>query len=314
MESGPVLVDLPEARPESGQSFVRISHAALNLRDLWIIKGQYAGLKYPVILGSDLSGYVDDRRVVANPGFTWGDNEAVQAKSFRILGLPDDGAFAESVCIPTEYLYDVPAHLTDAEASALPTAGITAYRALFTKCRPVPGERLLITGIGGGVALMVLKFAVAAGMEVFVTSSKDEKIKRAMELGAAGGVNYTLEDWDQRLLEASKGFHVIVDSAGGPGFAKLIKLSLGAGRICVYGGSMGAISDVKLQPVFWKQLSIYGTTMGTQSEFKSMLEFVSKHNIVPVVDQVFPFSDYHAAFSRLERRSQFGKIVFQVSL
>jgi NADPH:quinone reductase-like Zn-dependent oxidoreductase len=312
-DSPPVVSDLPVPGVNAGNKLIRVSHAALNHRDLWIVKGMYAKINYPVVPGSDLCGFIGDRRVVVNPGFYWGENERVQSKNFQILGLPDQGSFAEYVSVPEEYVYDVPTHLNDAEAAALPLAGITAYRALFTKCQPIKGENILITGIGGGVALQIMQFAITFGLNVYVSSSDDSKIQKAISYGAKGGVNYLKEDWDQELNSISGGVHMIIDSAGGSSFAKLLNVCLPAARISLYGGTQGVISDLSPQKLYWKQLSIHGTTMGTQSEFKAMIDFVAHRKIVPIVDSVFELDDVVDAFRRMDRKEQFGKIVLKMS-
>lgn len=311
---GMQLVDWPIPDQKESYKLIRVSHAALNHRDLWISKGRYAGIKYPVILGSDLSGYDDNnRRVLVNPGFYWGDDPHVQAKSFQILGLPENGSFAEFVSVPKEYIYSAPEHLNDIEVAALPLAGITAYRALITKSKPLQGENLLITGIGGGVALQILQFALALKLNVFVNSSDDVKIDQAIQLGAAGGVNYTDSEWDSKLLNLAGGFDMIIDSAGGDSFSKFIRLCKPAARITLYGGTNGIISNLSPQQLFWKQISIFGSTMGTQSEFANMLKFVNEYKIIPIVDSVYELTDFKSAFKRMESKQQFGKIVLSVS-
>jgi NADPH:quinone reductase-like Zn-dependent oxidoreductase len=292
-------VALPQ---ENGnQVLVHIRAAALNHRDVWIQKGLYAGLRYPIIVGSDGAGIYDGKEVIINPSLEWGDNPAVQSKNFRILGLPDNGTFADFVLIDRNQLFDKPKHLTFEQAAALPLAGLTAFRALFTKC--------LITGIGGGVALFACQFAVAAGAAVYVTSSSEDKIERAIALGAKGGGNYTDKDWADGMARELGGFDVIIDGAGGAGFMDLVKVCKPAGRICFYGGTKGDIPNVNPRQIFWKQLSIYGSTMGTSEEFAKMLRFVKKHTIVPIIDQEFDLKEGQAAFDRMDKGEQFGKII-----
>lgn len=300
---------MPQA--EAGQSLVRIAASALNHRDVWIAKGQYAGIRFPCILGSDGAGRAGDREVVIYPGKDWGDNPQVQSKEYRILGMPDNGTFTSYIAVPDHLLFDKPEHLSMEAAAALPLAGLTAFRALFTKCAAGSGDRVLVTGIGGGVALFVLQFALAAGAEVWVTSGTDAKIEKARALGAAGGANYTQPEWEQTLMQQSGGFDVIVDGAAGEGFPLLTKLSRPGARISLYGGTRGAIQNLSPQVIFYKQLSIFGTTMGTPAEFGQMLGFVSRHRIQPVIDHIFPLEAAAEAFERMEKGSQFGKIVLK---
>lgn len=304
-------VESPIADQE--KRIVHLKAAALNRRDWWITQGQYSKIQLPVILGSDGAGTDDEgNAVVLYPALEWGDNPAAQGKDFRILGLPDSGTFAEQISVPADNLAPMPPHLNWEQAAALPLAGLTAYRTLFTRCGLQPGERVLITGIGGGVALMAMQFAIAAGAEVFVTSGSDEKIEQAVLLGAAGGANYRQDSWDKDLKATVGGFDVVVDSAGGDGFALLPGLCNPGARIGVYGGSLGKINGLSPQILYWKQISILGSTMGTREEFTQMLDFVNRHQIVPVVDTAFPLSDGDAAMQRLGQSEQFGKIVLTI--
>jgi zinc-binding alcohol dehydrogenase/oxidoreductase len=300
---------VPVPQETGNKALVHIRAAALNHRDVWIQKGMYAGLRYPIIVGSDGAGVCEGKEVIINPSLEWGDNPAVQGKNFRILGLPDNGTFADFVLIDRAQLHPKPTHLTFEQAAALPLAGLTAFRALFTKCNLKKGEKVLITGIGGGAALFACQFAVAAGAEVYVTSSSDDKVERAIALGAKGGGNYTNVNWADGMARELGGFDVIIDSAGGAGFTDLIKLAKPAGRICFYGGTKGDIPNVNPRQIFWKQLSIYGSTMGTPEEFAKMVRFVKKHKIVPVVDQEFDLKEGQSAFDKMDKGQQFGKII-----
>src|SRR3954447_5072452 len=194
------LEDVPEPQPAAHEVLVRLKAAALNHRDVWIRKGLYAGIKLPVILGSDGAGEVAaagagvdaklvGRKVVINPGLDWGDDERVQGPNFRILGLPDDGTYAELVRVPAGHVHPVPAGWSMEEAAALPLAGLTAYRAVVTRAEVKAGERVLVTGIGGGVSAFALQIAKSLGAKVYVTSGCDEKLARAAQLGADGGAN-----------------------------------------------------------------------------------------------------------------------------
>ncbi len=298
----------------AGEVIVKLHAASLNHRDVWITKGLYAGIKYPTILGSDGAGMTEDgKAVILHPGMKWGDNPNFQSKSYEILGLPSDGTFAEYIKIGAEYVTPKPEHLTFEQAAALPLAGLTAYRALVSRCQVRAGERVLISGIGGGVALYAMQFALALGCEVWVTSSSEAKIQKAVEMGAKGGVNYKTEAWSKSFMAKTGGFDVIIDSAAGAGFAELVKVCKPGARICFYGGTAGAITGVSPQIVFYKQLSIFGSTMGSHVEFEAMVRFVEKHKIVPVVDAIYPLSEGNAACLRMDKGQQFGKIVLKIN-
>jgi zinc-binding alcohol dehydrogenase/oxidoreductase len=318
-----VFQDAPDPHPGPDEAIVNVAAAALNHRDVWIQKGRYGGLKFPIILGSDGAGVVSavgegvdpawvGQEVIIDPGMGWGDNPRAQSRDFRILGMPDDGTFAQFVKAPVANLHQKPQHLTWEGAAALPLAGVTAYRALFTRAALHDDDRVLINGVGGGVALVALQFAVACGATVYATSSSDEKLARAVELGAAGGANYRQADWAKRLKEQVGGFDLIVDSAGGEGFDTLVDLAVPGGRIVTYGATLGIADRLDLRRVFWKQLDILGSTMGTADDFAAMVRFVESRHITPVVDQVYPLAEAEAAMQRMRAGEQCGKIVLTV--
>ena len=301
----------PDPVAQPGEAIVAIKAAALNHRDVWITKGLYPGIVYPGILGSDGAGRHEGRDVLINPNIGWGGNSRFQRKDYSILGMPRHGTLAEKVVVEADKLHAKPAYLSWEEAAALPLAGMTAYRAVFTRGALQAGEKVLITGIGGGVALFALQFALAAGAEAYVTSSAEQKIARAMEMGASGGADYLLDGWEQELLQQAGGFDLIIDSAGGPGFASFPKLCNFGARIVTYGGSKGAVPNFTPQSIFWKQISILGTSMASDQEFAAMLAFANQHQIRPVVDSVYPMAEATAAFERMARGEQFGKIVLR---
>ena len=314
----------PEPQPAAGEAVVAIRAAALNHRDVWIKTGQYAGLKWPCQPGSDGAGVVMavgdgvdaawiGREVVINPSFDWGSDEQTQGPNFTILGLPRAGTLAEKISVPVAQLSAKPAHLSWEEAAALPLAGLTAYRAVFARARLRAGERVLVTGIGSGVAWFALQFAVVCGADVWVTSSSAEKIAKAIALGAKGGFHYTRADWAVEATKIAGMFDVIVDSAGGAGFGDLIDLAAPGGRIVFFGGTRGNGPALPLRKIFWRQLSLLGTTMGSPANWSAMMEFVALHRVRPVVSEVFPLARAAEAFALMERGGQCGKIVVRIS-
>lgn len=314
-------VAIPEPAPH--EVVVRIKAAAFNHRDLWIQKGQYAGIRFPIILGADGAGIVAaagsgvgqswiGQEVIINPSLNWGSDPRVQAKDYVILGTPNDGTFAEYVKIDARLLYNKPSHLSFEQAAALPLAGITGYRALMKRAAAKQGETVLITGIGGGVALMCMQFAMAAGCNTYVTSGDDSKIQQAIKMGAKGGVNYKKEGWDKELKQLSGGFDAIVDSSGGDTFAKLVDMAKPAGRIAMYGATLGAFNSGVPAKIFWKQLDILGSTMGNDDEFTEMVQFVNQHQIIPVVDSIYPLNQAQTALEKMATGSQLGKIVLKL--
>ncbi len=302
---------------------VQIKCSALNHRDVWIQKGQYAGLQFPIVLGSDGAGVVLqfgkavdakwlNQEVIIDPSIDWGNNEKVQQRNYQVLGLPKNGTFAQYVTVPALNVHAKPRHLNWQDAAALPLAGITAYRSLFVRGGLQKGEKVLITGIGGGVALIALQMAVAAGAQVFVTSGKDEKINKAKKLGAQEGIQYKTENWWKLLLEKAGTFDLIIDSAAGDSFSKLVDLASPGGRIVFYGGTHGTINNLSPQKIFWKQLSILGSTMGSPTDFANMLTFFQTHQLKPIVESVFSFAQINEAFAKMNAGEQFGKIVLEI--
>lgn len=313
------LGPLPE-----GWARVRMLAAALNHRDEWIIQGQYAKIRYPSILGSDGCGIVVDvtgedrsligKRVIINPNQEWGSDERAQSSAYTILGMPSAGTFAEYVDVPVHRLHRTPEHLSDEEAAALPLAGLTAYRAVFVQGGFTPDDTLLITGIGGGVALFALQFAFAAGAaSVAVTSGASWKLDRAKELGAHCGVLYTTDDWWEEIRRAFGGFDLAVDGTCGEQFNRLVAIAKPAGRIVIYGATAGPVPMLDVHRIFWKQLRIIGSTMGSDDNFSQMVDFVARHRIKPIVDSVYALEEYEHAFARLRQRQQFGKVILRIA-
>jgi NADPH:quinone reductase-like Zn-dependent oxidoreductase len=288
---------------------VEIKAASLNHRDVWITQGMYPGITFPTILGSDGAGLAAGRPVLINPSIGWGNHPAYQDKQYQILGMPKHGTLAGRVAVPAAQLYDMPPHLSFEQAAAIPLAGLTAYRAVFSKGQVRRDDRVLITGIGGGVALFALLFAQAAGAEVYVSSGHDEKLDSAIGLGAKAGVNYHHENWAKELQQRSGGIDLVIDGAGGQGLQAIMKICSPGARLVLYGGGQGAVPELSPQLIFWKQLSILGTSMGTDAEFAAMLALINQHQLVPVVDEVYPLSEGKAAFRRMHEGKQFGKIV-----
>ena len=301
--------DYPSTKTKS--ELVVLHAAALNHRDVWITKGKYPGIKLPVILGSDGTGICDGQNVLIEPGFSWGDDQSFQSTKYNILGLPKNGTFAQMVAVPQQNVFPKPEFLSWYGAAALPLAGITAYRALFYKGQVKKGDHVLITGIGGGVALFALQFALAQEAIVYVTSGSDSKIQSAESMGAAGGANYQENGWAKRIKEISGGIDLVIDGAGGPGFGDLIKICNPGASVVSYGGTAGKVSFLP-QLLFWKQVNVLGSTMGSPLDFQNMLNFVNHHKIDPVIDSVFKLADINKAMERMKSGTQFGKIVINL--
>lgn len=320
-----VIEELSLPKTNDDEVLIKIKYSSLNHRDLWITKGLYAGIKLPVVLGSDCSGTIVDKgksvtnfsvgeEVVVNPGMNWGESEFYQGNNFKILGLPDNGTLEEYIAVDKSFVYKKPGHLTSAEAASFPLAGLTAYRAVFIKGDIKKNQNVLITGIGGGVSTFSLLYAVKKGARVYVTSGSEEKIKKAIELGAENGVNYRNEDWGRKILELCKsGFDLIIDGTGGDNILKCLDVINPGGRIVNYGATSGKVNNFEIRKIFWKQVSLLGTTMGSDKDFSNMIEFTEKNKITPIVDKIFDMENIHEAFMRMEKSIQMGKIVIKVS-
>jgi zinc-binding alcohol dehydrogenase/oxidoreductase len=315
--------DRPDLTPSADEVVIRLKAAALNRRDYWITQGMYPGIETPVVLGSDGAGEVSmtgsrlgnfwqGREVIINPGLDWGDDPAAQGPDFSVLGMPRDGTFATEVIVNASQLHEKPSHLDWHQAAALPLAGLTAWRALFTQGQLQSGETVLITGIGGGVAAFALQFAVACGAHAWVTSSSQEKIDRAVEVGAMGGFDYTADQWSRELVKEAGSPHLIIDGAGGQGYRSLLNVAAAGGRIVNYGSTAGAPDSLELFKVFWKQLRLQGSTMGSPQDFAAMLKFVGDKQLVPIVDSVMPLADGNLALDQMQLSPQFGKFVLSI--
>jgi zinc-binding alcohol dehydrogenase/oxidoreductase len=303
---------------------VRMEGASLNHRELWISRGLYPGMSLPTVLGADGAGRVEalgegvdpslqDQDVVLYPGLQWGEDERFPSGIFGLLGMPGPGTIAEKVCVPAANVFARPAHLNSVEAASLPVAALTAYRALFVKAKLTSSDRVLITGIGGGVATFGLLFAKAIGAKVYVTSSSETTITRAVEHGAEQGFNYKDESWGKALRSAAGGIDVIMDGAPAGAFPAYTRsLAMGA-RVVIYGSTGGPAFTASAPDLFLKHATLFGTAMGSPADFAGMLKFVSEHRIHPIIDRVFDLDDSADALLHLEQGHGFGKVVVRIN-
>lgn len=317
--------DVPMPEPAAREVRVQLHCAALNRRDVWITVGQYPKVGLPSIGGSDGAGIVDavgpggdeslmGQEVVIYPARDWGDDPRCGGANFRVLGMPDQGTFAEAICVPASDISPKPAHLSFEQAAALPLAGLTSWRAIVTHGEVHEGQNVLVTGIGGGVATFAALWAKHHGADVFVTSGSDEKLDAAKKtLGAAGAVNYKEADWARTVKKMSGGIDIVIDSAGGAVVNDAMNTLNVGGRFIFFGATLGNPEQgLEMAKMFFRQVRIQGTTMGMLSEFNAMLDFVVAHKIYPVVDQVFLLDDGAAAHQRMWKSEQMGNIVLAI--
>ncbi|KAI0380021.1 oxidoreductase [Hypomontagnella monticulosa] len=338
------IKQVPRPKAGPGELLVRIHAAALNHRDFFIRQHLYPGISFESPLLADGFGTVVEagpsipssasslvgQRVVLTPSRGWADSPdgPEDMTKFAVIGgssMYPTGMAQDYVVVPAEEVELAPPHLTPHEAAALPLVGITGWRALVVKglggdIAGAAGRNVLVTGIGGGVALTVLQFAVALGCNVYVTSGDAAKLERARQLGAKGGVSYKEAGWEKQLagqLPDSKPYlDVVVDGAGGDIVSKVVRIIKPGGVIASYGMTLGPKMDWTMQAVM-KNIEIRGATMGSRAEFRDMVEFVRKHKIRPVVSRVVKGLDniegIDNLFEDMKKGKQFGKLVIEVS-
>ena len=309
--------------PQPGEVRVKLKASALNRRDYWITLGKYPGMQLPCIAGSDGAGVIDEvgddvdsaligNEVVLYPARAWGENQASYGPDFRVLGMPDQGTFSEYICTPATDVHTKPQHLSWEQAAAIPLAGLTSWRSVVTQAEVGPGDKVLITGAGSGVSTFAILWCLNLGAEVYVTSGKEEKIATAISLGAKAGENYKDPGCYKKLKQVSGGFNVVIDSAGGDALNSILDTLLSAGRYVFFGATLGNSSKgIPMGKLFFNHIRIQGSTMGSNAEFKAMLDFLSEKKIVPVVDSVLPISDAVKAHKLMETFGHTGKIVLQ---
>jgi len=317
------IEELPQPTPGTSQICVRIERAAFNRRDIFITQGKYPGITLPLTLGSDGAGTVAARGdgvtthapgapVVINPELSWKRGEALPANP-TILGMPSDGTFAEYVVVPAQNVHAKPSPLSIEEAAAIPLAGLTAYRAAFTRGRLTKDDVVLIPGVGSGVQTFVLLYANHVGARTVVTSGSDAKLARAKALGADEIINYKSDpDWHKTARKATGGGPTLtIDSTGGETFSRCVDIARPGGRIVTYGGTQGD-STIKPFSLFWKHLDILGTSMGSPEDFTSMLALF-EGGLRPAIDRVFPMAEAAAAAQHVLAGEQFGKVVLAIA-
>ena len=314
-----VLEEAPDPVAAEGEVLVRLRASALNHLDVWIRKG-LPSVPKPRILGADGAGVVEalgtgvtgfepGERVVINPGIEVGGGR------IHVIGEHGDGTNAELIAVPTTNVHPIPDGLSFEEAAAFPLVFETAYRMLVTRAALQEGEWVLAWGIGGGVSTAALAIAKALGARVIATSSSDAKLERARELGADATVNHATGDVKEAVKEATggRGADVVVEHVGEATWQTSLAVAAPAARIAVCGATSGPNPPAALHRVWWKQLSILGSTMGTGEDFAAVYELVATGRARPVVDEVVPLEQSRAAHERLEAGEQLGKLVLSIS-
>jgi zinc-binding alcohol dehydrogenase/oxidoreductase len=307
--------DAPDPVAGPGEVLIGLRAASLNHLDVWLRRGLPSAPK-PRILGADGAGVVvalgegvdrfrEGDEVVINPGLDEGA---------RIVGEHRDGTHAELIALPADYIYPLPDGLTFEQAAAFPLVFETAYRMLVTRGGLQEGEWVFVWGIGGGVATAAMQIAKALGARVIVTSSSDEKLGRARELGADATVNHAEADVAAGVREATDGHgaDIVVEHVGEATWKTSLQVAASGGRIAVCGATSGPNPPANLHRIWWKQLTVLGSTMGTQADFQAVYELVASGRAEPVVDRAFPLAEAAAAHEHLEAGRQLGKVVLTI--
>ena len=324
--------DAPEPNFESGEVIVKLKAAAINHIDIWNRMGA-TGIAVPMphILGADGAGVVAEvganvanvkvgDRVCLYPPTGCGQCEyCLTDRDFmcfrlRVLGERLEGTYAQYVKLPAQNCFLVPAHYSFEEAAAFPLVFITLWRMLVTNAELKPGESVLIIGIGGGVASASLQLAKRIGARVIVTSSSEEKLARAKNLGADHGIHHRTQDFvaEVRRLTGQRGVDVVVDCVGGEVWCKSLACLARGGRLVTCGATSGGQAVDDIAAICSKELKIHGSTLGSREEFHLLISFLNAAKIRPIIDSVFPLREAPAAQRYVEEARQFGKVVLAI--
>jgi NADPH:quinone reductase-like Zn-dependent oxidoreductase len=322
------LGELGRAPRKDDQVLVRIKAAALNQVDLYM-RDSAVGITHelPLILGVDGAGVIEEESrhradlktgdaVLIYPGVFCSrcefclQGEQSMCTQLRMIGEHVNGTFAEYLSVPASNVYRVPSGLDLISAAALPAAYLTAWRMVFTRAALRPDQTAVVFGVGGGVAVAVLQLAKLAGARVIVTSSSDDKLARAAELGADEGINYRTEDVVSRIMAITgkRGADAVFDNVGLASWNIGLKVVVRNGCIITCGATTGPNPPADLQRVFIKQIRILGSTLANLDELRQLLNLVERGKLQPVVDRIFEFEELHQALAYLQEGKQFGKV------
>jgi NADPH:quinone reductase-like Zn-dependent oxidoreductase len=320
------LAERPDPRPGPGQVVVRVRAVSLNYRDLLTVRGSYnPKQKLPLVPCSDGAGEVEAAgegvtrirpgdRVASVFAQGWTAGRPTRDKVRTTLGGPLDGMLAERVLLDAEGVVRVPDHLTDEEAATLPCAAVTAWNALVTEGEVKPGDTVLVQGTGG-VSVFALQLGKLLGARVIVTSSRDDKLARARELGADETINYTaVPDWGARAKEltAGAGVDLVVEVGGAGTLPQSLRAVRIGGRIALIGNLAGTSAEVPLTLIFMQRVNVHGILVGDRESFEEMNRAIAAHRLRPVIDRVFPFEEAPAAFEHMAAGAHFGKVVISL--
>ena len=327
------LTDVPDPVPGSGEALIRIRAAALNHLDVWVRRGVPGHtFPLPIIPGSEVSGVIETigpnvdgwrvgDAVIVSPGISCGECIACTSGNdplcprYGILGETRDGGCAELISVPVRTLIAKPAHMSFTDAAALPLDMMTAWHMLIARAGLRAGETVLVQAAGSGVGSAAIQIAKLWGATVFATAGSPEKVARALALGADQAIDYRSADFvaETRKLTGKRGVDIVFEHVGGETFERSLRVLARGGRLVTCGATSGAEVTVNLRLVFFKLLSILGSTMGSLSELREIMRHVDAGRLKPVVDRVLPLSAIAEGHRVLESREAFGKVVLEVS-
>jgi NADPH:quinone reductase-like Zn-dependent oxidoreductase len=322
--------DVPLPEPGPGEVRVRVRAISVNHLDIWVRRGGPAfKLEYPHRLGSDVVGTIDaigdgargeaGAKVVVQPGLSCmhcaqclGGHDNL-CRWYRILGENAQGGYAEYVVVPDTNIAPYPERLDYPQAAAAILPFLTAWQMVVHKGRVAPGDTVLVQGAGSGVGVAAIQIAKLFGARVITTASSEAKLARAKQLGADVGIDYTTQDFvaECRALTGKRGVDVVIEHVGGDVFAKSVRAVRSGGRIVTCGATAGFHPEIDLRQIFFRQVEVLGSTMGSKADLLAVLEHVAAGRLVPVVDRVLPLAQAGDAHNILERREAFGKVVLE---
>src|SRR2546427_9384422 len=329
---GPEVLEyttVPDPKPARGDVLLEVKATSINHLDIFLRRGM-PGIKIPLpkIAGSDASGVIRElgedvsglkigQRVTINPGISCGRCEfcaagfASQCNSYAMVGENKDGAYAELVAVPAHIVLPIPDSVSFEEAAAAPLVFLTAWSMMVTKGNIRPGEDVLILGAGAGVGTAAIQIAKMTGCRVFVTASNDEKLERARQLGADFLINYKTEEFDKKIRELTnkRGVDVVVDYIGADTWVRSLRSARRGGRVLTCGATTGFDPQTDLRQIFFRQVQVIGSTMGSHREFLDVMKCVFRGELKPVIDRALPLSEARKGHELLEQRAVFGKIV-----
>ena len=321
--------DVPEPVPGRGEVLIEVRATSINHIDIFLRRGM-PGVKVPLpkIAGSDAAGIIREvgpdvsgltagQRVTINPGVSCGRCEfcsagyGSQCVSYHMIGENTDGAYAQLVKVPAHIVLPIPDSMSFEEAAAAPLVFLTAWSMMVGKGNIRPGEDVLILGAGAGVGTAAIQIAKMAGCRVFVTASSEEKLQRAKQLGADFLINYKEEEFDRKIrdLTNKRGVDVVVDYVGADTWVRSLRSARRGGRVLTCGATTGFAPQTDLRQIFFRQVQVIGSTMGSHREFLDVMECIFRGQLKPVIDRVLPLEEAHKGHELIEQRAVFGKIV-----